>query len=159
VKLRAWRIVGGAFADKAFTGEGAATWPGRWNNLGTRLVYAADSPALALLEILANRDSIGTSRAVPVDLVAFSIDFREKYVFEPSALPDDWDARLVQQGTRDLGSQWALEMTSAVMRVPSVCMPLECCYLLNPLHPDFRRLRIGRPRPVPLDPRLLEKGM
>lgn len=44
------------------------------------------------------------------------------------------------------GTEWARERGSAVLAVPSAVIPAETNYLLNPLHPDFRRIKIGRPR-------------
>jgi RES domain-containing protein len=44
-----------------------------------------------------------------------------------------------------------------VLAVPSAIVPRETNYLLNPAHPDFRRLRIGRPEPFSLDPRMLDR--
>ena len=42
-----------------------------------------------------------------------------------------------------------------MLRVPSVVVPLESNYVLNPRHPDFApRVAIGPPLPFPFDPRL-----
>ncbi|MBI2497892.1 MAG: RES domain-containing protein, partial [Opitutae bacterium] len=40
------------------------------------------------------------------------------------------------------------------LRVPSVVVPGEFNYLLNPAHPDFKRVKIGKPEPFSFDPRL-----
>jgi len=48
----AWRITSQAYAESAFTGEGARLYGNRFNSKGTRVVYAAESLPLALLEIL-----------------------------------------------------------------------------------------------------------
>jgi RES domain-containing protein len=41
-----------------------------------------------------------------------------------------------------------------VFQVPSVVVPTENNYLLNPNHPDFAGMRIGTPMPFPFDERL-----
>ena len=53
------------------------------------------------------------------------------------------------------GDLWVASGGSAVLRVPSVIVPGESNYLLNPGHADFRRLRIGAPASFPFDARLL----
>jgi hypothetical protein len=35
-----------------------------------------------------------------------------------------------------------------------IAIPSENNFVLNPLHPDFRKTRISRPSPFALDPRL-----
>ena len=52
------------------------------------------------------------------------------------------------------GSAWLRRARTAVLEVPSVIVPSERNYLLNPRHPDFARLRIGRPTPFVFDPRM-----
>jgi RES domain-containing protein len=48
-----WRLTPLRHAREAFTGEGAASYGGRWNFPDTPLVYCAESRSLAALEVLA----------------------------------------------------------------------------------------------------------
>jgi RES domain-containing protein len=50
--LSAWRICKARYATRAFDGEGARVYGGRWNSPGTRVAYASESVALATLEVL-----------------------------------------------------------------------------------------------------------
>ena len=43
----------------------------------------------------------------------------------------------------------------SVLGVPSVVIPSELNFLLNPEHPDYSKIEIGTPKPVGWDPRLL----
>jgi hypothetical protein len=54
-----------------------------------------------------------------------------------------------------MGTKWATGKRSAVLGVPSVVIPSELNFLLNPEHPDFSKIEIGNPKPVGWDPRLL----
>ena len=54
-----------------------------------------------------------------------------------------------------MGTKWATEKRSAVLAVPSVVIPSELNFLLNPEHPDYSKIEIGTPKPVGWDPRLL----
>jgi RES domain-containing protein len=72
-------------------------------------------------------------------------------------LPRDWRAYPPPQALADLGSRWAAACASAVLAVPSAIIPQELNYLLNPLHPHFKRIHIGRPEPFSFDPRLRKR--
>jgi RES domain-containing protein len=48
----AWRILKTSRTTAAFDCEGARVFGGRWNSPGTAMVYAAESIALAALELL-----------------------------------------------------------------------------------------------------------
>jgi RES domain-containing protein len=52
------------------------------------------------------------------------------------------------------GSRWLRQGRTEVLEVPSAIVPSEMNYLLNPAHPDFRRIRVWRPLPFALDPRM-----
>lgn len=71
----------------------------------------------------------------------------EKLIEVLGTLPQDWRQLPAPQSTRELGSRWAAQSRSAALRVPSIVVDGEFNYLLNPSHPDFSRLEIGRPRP------------
>jgi RES domain-containing protein len=43
---------------------------------------------------------------------------------------------------------------SAVLVVPRAVMQIEEKFLLNPEHPDFTKIRLGKATPFELDPRL-----
>jgi RES domain-containing protein len=46
---------------------------------------------------------------------------------------------------RNIGDEWVKNMSSVVLEVPSVLVPAESNFLLNPVHPDFSRLVVGEP--------------
>jgi RES domain-containing protein len=73
----------------------------------------------------------------------------------PTALPSDWKMEPPPLSTRQLGDHWARSSRSAILAVPSVIIPDETNYVLNPAHPDFKRIVIGKPAPFTFDPRLL----
>jgi len=156
VSVVAWRIVKSRFAKQAFSGEGARRFGGRWNSPGHAIVYTAESQALAALEILVHVDSenllrkyVATPVTIEEDLIS-SLDLAK--------LPRNWKAFPAPRATRMLGDHWALSRESAVLRVPSVVIPDENNYLLNPLHEDFKKLIIGAPKLFRYDWRLMKKS-
>ncbi len=148
----AWRIVHRRFAEIAFTGEGARRFGGRWNSPGRPVVYTAQSQALAALEILVHLDSERLLRhylAIPVTIAPHLIEH-----LSPSYLPKNWRAYPAPRSTHAIGDAWLARASSPVLQVPSVVIPSESNFLLNPAHPHFRKLRLGSPVPFLFDPRL-----
>lgn len=154
--LTVWRIVQKRHAETAWNGAGAALYPGRWNAAGTPIVYAAESRALALLEILAN---LGEAAALD-RYVLISARFGKRLcrTLGPRELPKGWDTTPPADATRALGTAWCQGNGSVALKVPSVLVPGEFNVLLNPRHPEFRKVRMGAAEPVRIDRRLVRGG-
>jgi len=152
VTVTAWRIAKRKHARAAFTGEGARLFGGRWNNPGIALVYTAQSQSLAALEMLVHLDSA----ELLASYVLFEVRIDESLVeqVELSELPRNWRDDPPPRKVRAMGDAWVVGGTSAVLRVPSIVVPGENNFLLNPRHKDFPRLQIGKPLPFRFDPRL-----
>ena len=148
-----WRIDSARRAPDAFSGEGAYLYGGRWNRPGTRVIYASGTLALAALEKFVHLGA----EAWEMKFVYFKITVPENVAvktFPGALLPAGWDAVPVPQATMELGSAWAKGAVTAVLKVPSVLVPAESNYLINPAHPDFRKLKVGKPLPFCFDPRM-----
>jgi len=150
MKLRAWRIVKAKHAATAFSGEGARLYGGRWNSPGVSLVYTSGTKALAALESL-----VHLNPPVIFKYAAIPIEFDAALVEKVTALPADWNDMPAPPSTRAIGDLWAKQARSAVLELPSVIIPGESNFLLNPTHPDFKKIVIGKPEPFSFDPRLL----
>lgn len=151
-----WRITSARHAMSAFTGEGAARHPGRWNHRHRRVVYTSDAPALAALEILANAETASVLR----DRVAIraTVPDEDIYPLPAEDLPDGWDSNPIGPHTRDLGEAWRADATFLVLSVPSAVMPLQQNLIINPEHPGFQRVAIDDPIPIRFDPRLTARA-
>lgn len=150
----AWRIVPPKRATDAFSGEGARLYGGRWNSVGVPMVYTAESMALAALEILVHVDAgelLEEYLCIPV-----SFDKRLVRTLGFDDLPADWRKNPPPVSAQCLGDEWARGCLSAVLEVPSVLIPGESNYLINPAHPNFGKLETGVPQPFEFDPRLLK---
>jgi RES domain-containing protein len=147
----AWRITKAKHAKSAFSGEGARLYGGRWNSPGTAMIYSAQSQSLAVLEVLVHLDSPELLKKY----VFFEIAIDSSYLTEldPSALPRNWKMSPPPAKVQAIGDDWIASGRSAVMRVPSALVPAESSFLLNPRHPDFRKLRIGSALPFQFDDR------
>ena len=148
----AWRIVGARYKDDSFSGEGARLLGGRWNSKGTTMIYTAGSLALASIEMMVNLPG-------PMLLEEFfriPVHIPQNLIIDLplDRLPGDWNSRPVSPAIRAIGDRWVKEKTSAALKVPSVVVPEESNYLLNPAHPDFEKITIGSPIKYRFDPRL-----
>lgn len=146
---RCWRLCAARFAATAFSGEGARLAGGRWNSPGVAVVYVAESRALALLEQLVHFDP----DFIPPAFVVLPVDIPGDVAIEaidPARLAVD----LPPDACRRLGDDWARELRTAVLPVPSAVVPAEWNYVLNPAHPEFGRLIIRERAPFAVDRRL-----
>lgn len=147
-----WRVTKRAHAATAFDGKAAARYGGRWNSPGIRVVYTSGTKSLALLEILVHLD-VG----VPLPrFVAFTVTIDDHLVERLPArrLPREWRTTAGLAATRRIGDAWLREGRALALAVPSVVVPEELNYLVNPAHPAFARLKLGRAVPFLLDRRL-----
>jgi RES domain-containing protein len=139
--ITAWRLCAAAAAVSAFEGHGAAKYPGRWNPLGVRAVYTAENRSLAALEVLVHADKDSLTAA---SWSIIPVRFDPGLVTAAARFPAHWRDVPAPEATRVFGGTWLAKGGSAVLRVPSVVTLGEFCYILNPLHPDFAKVEIGK---------------
>jgi RES domain-containing protein len=73
---------------------------------------------------------------------------------KPEDLPEDWRNRESGEQLQAIGADWIKRNSSAVLAVPSSVIPAETNYLLNPLHPSFKKIEIGEAQEFLTDLRL-----
>lgn len=156
--MYAWRIVSARRKDSALDGIGAARNAGRWNPLGVRVVYCAQSLALAVLEV---RVHLPIQHQPTDSFVGLELEIREESIERPalSDLPSNWQqspaSSTEDTGARRFGAQWVRDGRSVCIQLPSAVIPSESIFLLNPLHPVFAKaVNQKRELPVFFDPRL-----
>lgn len=123
---------------------GAMLAGGRWNSIGTPMLYTAEHLSLACLEVLVHldkgqlpRDYVWSKTQLP-----YNPEVLSKAI--PSSISD----------CQDVGEAWIRERTQLAVRVPSVIIPEEDNVLLNPTHAAYKTLVWSEPRLFQFDPRL-----
>jgi RES domain-containing protein len=154
VIVEAWRLVKTRHLAHAFDGEGARLFGGRWNSPGLQVVYLAESLSLAALEVLVHLHD--TTPLPAYSAIPVHFDARLMKTLRRSELPTDWRASPPPASLRAIGDAWVRAGKSAVLAVPSAVVESERIFLVNPAHPGFRRIRIGRPQPFAMDARLIK---
>jgi len=117
------------------------------------MVYTSSSTALCALEILVH---LGAS-IVPRDHVLIEIDVPDEITarcMELNPLPPGWDSMPESDEAKKAGTAWAKSQQSALLRVPSVIAREDWNYLINPLHPDTKKLTAAITRDFQFDPRM-----
>jgi RES domain-containing protein len=149
----AWRIVREGRAQTAFSGEGAWRNGGRWSSTGVRVVYGSEYQSTAAMEIFVHT----VPPLVPEKYKAFRLEWPDHLteVLPVKKWPAHWRISPPPQETMEIGDRWVRERQSAVLAVPSAISPDDRNFLLNPEHPDFKRIRIASPIDYIFDPRLL----
>jgi RES domain-containing protein len=138
-----WRLCRRPYAD--LSGEGARRHGGRWNSPGRRVVYFAEHPALAALEVRVHLDL--PFELLPADFVLMRVTLPDRLAVSINSIPEE---------TIREGDTWLAGARSAALRVPSVLIPHAWNIFLNPLHPDVEQARIEAIEPFGFDPRLWE---
>jgi RES domain-containing protein len=108
-----------------------------------------------MLEVLVHIDStqFGERSAIELDAPRKSIEVLTlEHFFQ---LVRDAPSTDTQRLTRDYGTQWLHENRSLLLSVPSLIMPFERNCLINPNHPEVKRIRVLRTERVRLDARLV----
>jgi RES domain-containing protein len=149
--VRVWRIA--SATHTAFDGEGARRYGSRWTPRGVPAIFTSATLSLAALERFVHTDS----DLEPIDLVAIPVDIGEDVTIESIAtttLPADWRTFPPPPALTLIGGDWFRESRTAVLSVPSVVIPQERNFVLNPSHREFSRLTIGHSEPFTFDPRL-----
>lgn len=141
-----WRIS----RHRDLSGTGGLRSPGQWHHAGQPVVYLAESPASALLEVCVHT----SANDVPPDFTVLKIEAPEVQVqaIRLNDLPAGWQSRL--EFTRDLGTAWFQKKETPLLRVPSAIVPETANFLLNPTHFDAKKFSIVEASSYPFDFRL-----
>ncbi len=145
-----WRISN--HAD--LSGGGGLYASARWHTQGRPIVYLAETPSAALLEVLVHLELQESERPDRYQLLKVIVDDATPFdQVDLLALPENW--RREEQATQERGDEWLERAEKALLRVPSAITPETWNWLLNPRHPDALQARIVATARYPYDPRLL----
>lgn len=111
-------------------GTGSKLFGGRWNHIDSSCIYTSESRALAVLEYAVNVNIDFIPRAL--SLCIFEIDEEQIFKIKEDDLPGDWRNMPAPRSTKDYGTG-LLQKRHPIIRIPSVIIPQEFNYLINPL--------------------------
>ncbi|WP_280564166.1 RES family NAD+ phosphorylase [Chromohalobacter sp. 48-RD10] len=136
-----YRLVKRKWLKSAFDGEGVRLFGGRWNSKGKACVYLASSQSLAMLEVMLHLDDYRLLESYA--LLEVNFHSNALMYLPEDGLRDDWMVEPASASTAEIGDSWLESHSSLVLAVPSVVVPRETNYLVNPDHADFQALVNG----------------
>jgi len=145
-----------AYRANDLSGQGASSSGGRWNSRGKRVVYAATTVSLAVLETVVHLSGPPAYNRYVVE-IAVPSDLWAARTVAPSKIPG-WDALPASAGSIDFGDAWLRSAASVLLMVPSIVVPREMNVLINPDHPDAHKITAVISEKFLYDPRLTKQG-
>lgn len=147
-----WRVVGQEDREQPFRAP-TVTPARRWTSAGVDVVYAADSPATALLEWLAHLEE-----DPPTRICLAEGRVRSSFKHAQTALPSTWQDAPYRSEVQAIGDAWVASGESLALQVPSALCPASFNFLINPGHGDAASIRACGVQVFSLDPRLSATG-
>lgn len=148
-----FRIERAKYAAEAPKGVGAFLYGARWNSPGRHTVYCGEHLSLAILEVLVHlTPATRKCRMVyfPVTIEATAVHSLPRQRF-PKPFNEETDPAITQK----IGDEWLKAEAFPVCKVPSVIVPGEFNFLLNPGHPEYTTaVKWGAAVPLELDGRI-----
>lgn len=156
--MRVYRVERKKYLKTTLTGIGASMSKGyRWNSIHTKLIYTAESRALATLEVSVHLD---LSEDLPTDRYYVEIEIPDDITIlevKIEDLPKDWNAKPPTITTQVIGDDFVFQNQAAILKVPSCIVSQEFNYLINPHHPDAKKIKVINKIQMRFDPRFKSK--
>lgn len=136
------------------SGVGARIHGGRWNRKGAAIIYTSETRALATVEFLVHVP-IGIR---PSDLSIAHIRTPDRSIPEEvrvPELPSNWRTFPAPPELAQVGTEWLRSKRSLLLRVPSAVVEEEFNILINPAHPDIRKVPVVEVEKFEINERLL----
>lgn len=144
-----YRICNPIYADD-LEGTGAKLYGSRWNSAGKPMLYLAEYISLAALELLVHLQRGDKSNEFA--LLSILVPETEIAAISFSKLKNNWREDIGY--TQFIGNEFIRNKQSLLMKVPSAIVPEEHNLLVNPLHPDAKKIKIIRSKTFRFDNRL-----
>jgi RES domain-containing protein len=134
------------------SGNGASVNGSRWNSRNIRILYTGEYISLSILESLVHLREVD----IPEKMYLLNIEIPEAVHLEikNSKLIERWQQHISY--TQWMGDQFIIANQSLVLKVPSAVVPQEHNFLINPLHKDFKKVKVISSELLQLDKRLLQ---
>lgn len=130
-----YRLTKTRYLSSAWSGQGAKEAGGRWNSVGTAMVYASEAASLTMLETLVHLHA--ASLLDSFSLLSVEVDDALIQMIDTRSLPAAWADPQAPAELATIGDRWVESGDAVALRVPSALSPVEFNFLLNPQHPEF----------------------
>ncbi len=148
--MMVYRICNALYSDD-LSGTGAKLFGGRWNSKGVAMLYVSEHISLAVVEMLVHNQFKDFNIELSLLHISFpdSIEIKE---IKHSKMKSDWKEDFGY--TQFMGDQFIKSASNAILKIPSAVIKEENNYLINPLHADFKKIKITEITTFSTDKRL-----
>lgn len=149
-------VVRQKYADRPLDVTGTWLNGGRWNPPGVGILYTAEHPALALVEILVHMPQVPYDELPAYRLFSLELPLDSQQVLNAAQLPPYWPENTYNR-SQHIVADWLAEPNVLALGVPSSVMPDSINYLPHPAHSSYASIRVIDEKPLVIDPRLWSK--
>jgi RES domain-containing protein len=152
--MKVYRLVRECFMND-FSGKGASLFGGRWNSIGTEIIYTASNRSLAMAELVVHL----TLATLPDDFYMLEILLptkSSKKKIDPIDLPENWNAFPSNNLCAKIGDDFINQNKYLLLEVPSAVTKGDFNILINPFHKDFKKVKILSSEKFPFDKRIFK---
>lgn len=137
------------------SGKGAELFGGRWNSIGTPVIYSAASRALAMAEVAVHLHY----QKIPTDMVMVELYLPEDSIMSLpfKELNNYWEMFPYSIHTQQIGDEFIKENRFLVLKVPSAVVKGDFNFLINPRHLEIQKAKVINISPFRFDTRIFEK--
>lgn len=145
-----YRISNPAYSDD-LSGTGAKIFGARWNSKGIPMLYTTEHISLALLEMLVHTQL--KDFTIPLELIYINLpDNSSIQELLLTKLKANWISDI--EYSRFIGNEFVKSKKHLALKVPSAVIQEEYNYLINPVHPDVKKIKINEIKSFRPDKRL-----
>ena len=136
------------------SGTGAKLKGGRWNSKGIPVVYGSEHISLGLLETLVNATAL--QDLINIKLMEIEVPLNcVMNEIKVEKLKEEWYNDI--EYCQFIGSEILKLNKALLIKCPSAVVFKEFNYLINPLHPDFKKIKLRDTQNFYFDERLFKK--
>lgn len=132
-----YRIVHNIYSKNLF----ASGIKGRWNFDGKKVIYAAESIALAFLENMIRRQGVGFNKDFKIMIIEIPENTKTTIV-DTLKLKGNWRDSNDYFECQVLGEKWYTEGKTLILKAPSAVLPESFNYVINTTHPDYKQVKL-----------------
>lgn len=135
------------------SGTGAALYPGRWNKMGSAVLYTGINKEIALLENIVHNQLLFYPE---LDILTFEIPDDSISEFRISDLPKNWNQFPAPTVLSEMGQEWIIDGKTIALKVPSSIIHSSSNIILNCRHPRYREIKLLEQKKFDFDSRLVK---
>jgi RES domain-containing protein len=152
--MEVYRLSREKFA-RTLSGKGAAIKGARWNSIGVELIYTAANRSLAMAEVAVHF----TLATLPGDYMMATIFIPDDISLQKlniADLPTAWNTFPHPATSQVIGDKFVSDNKYCILQIPSAVTRGDYNILINPNHPDFKRIKIIATEKFPFDRRIFK---